>query len=150
MIKELKTLKEVKSTLPLIKATMPSYVYEDAVIKLTDPGLHKDRTMFGYYNKSNHIVGCCGAYWDGRKYWISWTAILPDYQRQGIGQKLLNKVFDFVKRKMCCNLIYVETYEHLDFVKAINFYWKNGFTLCGCVEDHLKDGSSVLYLKRYL
>lgn len=133
--------------LPLIKVTMPEDVYNHAVDVLSDESFIKDRTLFGCYFYGK-LIGCCGYFRDSTKYWISWTAILPEYQRKGIGQKLLYKVFDELKN--ITDKVYVETYEHPDFRKAINFYWKNGFKLCGILEDYLEDNSSALFLRKWL
>lgn len=148
-IKQLRTLEEVKLVFPLIELTMPPHVYKDAVVKLSDPNMHKNRVMFGYYNKAEgtDILGCCGAYWEGHKYWVSWTAVHPKQQRQGVGQLLLDKVLNYVK-KSGAEEIYVETYEHPEFRKAILFYWKNKFYLCGYIDKYLSDGSAALLLKK--
>ena len=53
--------------LPLIKATMPSDVYEQAVEVLSDD---YDRVLYGCY-VGGKLVGCCGWYFDGHAYWVS-------------------------------------------------------------------------------
>ena len=136
-----------EEVLPLLDATMPKEVCRCAADVLLDKNLAKDRTLFGYYF-NNTLIGCCGYFREGAKYWISWTAILPNYQRKGIGQTLLNKVFEELKN--ITDRIYVETYEHPDFRKAVNFYWKNGFKLCGILEDYLDSGDTCLYLRKWL
>jgi ribosomal protein S18 acetylase RimI-like enzyme len=136
-----------KDILPLIEATMPEDIYKHAVCVLSNNRTAKDRTLFGYYFY-NKLVGCCGYFREGPKYWISWTAVLPSYQGKGIGQELLNKVFEDLNN--ITDRVYVETYEHPDFRKAINFYWKNGFKLCGILEDYLDTGDACLYLRKWL
>lgn len=147
MIKTLDKFEYMSSILSIIRTTMPLDVYNDAKSTLLDELSFEDRTFFGYFI-DDKLVGCCGYYIDGSQYWISWTAVFPECQHLGIGQQLLNKVLDDVRGKTNC--IYVETYEHPMFIKAVNFYWKNDFKLCGLREDYLEDGSTCLYLKKHL
>ena len=138
----IQAIKKFENILPIIARTMPDDVYEAAEsCKDSD-----SRNIYGYFDKKK-LVGFCGYFYDEGKYWISWTAVSPEYQRQGIGQTLLNRVFKQLK-KLKAKCVYVETYEHPDFFNAVKFYWKNDFRLCGFLNDHLRDGSTVLYLKK--
>lgn len=142
MIRQIDNLTDV---LPLIKATMPPDVYEQAVEVLSDD---HDRVLYGWY-ENNKLLGCCGWYFDGHAYWVSWTAVDPAYQHQKIGSVLLYRVRNELAQRGVMAL-YVETYEHPMFVNAVRFYWKHGFRLCGFMENHLETGETVLYLKKQL
>jgi len=119
---------------------MPQSLYESAVDALSTPD--PNRILYGYY-KDEALIGCCGSYWDGEKCWVSWTAVDPQYQHQKIGTTLLGCVIADTN-----TTLYVETYEHPAFFNAVQFYWKNGFRLCGQLYRHGPDGSTVLYLER--
>ena len=144
MAQKVQRIKNHKEALPLMKATMPDDVYQYAA---EDLSVNTGCTLYGYY-QDNALVGVCGWCFDGRSYWVSWTAVSPQCQRQGVGQALL----DVVMRELYdyADDVYVETYEHHDFYAAIKFYWKNGFRLCGYRENALSTGDSVLYLKKQL
>ena len=119
---------------------MPDSLYQSAIAALSE--YDPNRILYGYY-KEGSLVGCCGSYWDGDKCWISWTAVDPEYQHQQIGTTLLRCVIVDID-----TTLYVETYEHPAFFNAVQFYWKNGFRLCGQLCGHGPDNSTVLYLKR--
>lgn len=132
--------------LPLIKDTMPHEVYASAVAALD--GYHKCRRLWGAF-EDGYLVGMCGyTKWRG-SYWVSWTAVCPRLQHTGIGTRLLNKT---IKAAADDGAMYidVETYEHPAFFNAIKFYMKNGFRIRKVMRKHLSDGSSMLYLRRYL
>lgn len=132
-----------RDILPLVEKTMPGDVYQNCIDVIDH--YQNDRKLFGYY-KDNRLIGCCGYVILEHKTWISWTAVEPDYQSKGIGRQLLRHTLAYVDAES----IYVETYEHPAFFSAIQFYLKNGFRLCGFMENHLKDGSSILYFKKKL
>lgn len=138
----IKSINDLNDILPIISSTMPDDVYEAAVACVDSDS----RNVYGYFD-GDKLIGFCGYFYEDGKYWVSWTAVHPDHQRQGIGQKLIDRVFKRL-RGLKAKCVYVETYEHPDFFNAVKFYWKNGFRLCGFLNDHLRDGSTVLYLKK--
>jgi len=141
---QIRRLDSIKQVLPLVRDTMPADVYESAEALDDNPS----RILFGFF-KGKILIGCCGYVYNEDKYSISWTAVDPQYQKKGIGQKLLDKVIEeLIKMNAPC--VYVETYEHPCFFNAIRFYMKNGFRMCGYLENYLRDGSAYLYLKREL
>lgn len=144
MVQKVQRIKQHKEALPLMQATMSKDVYADAVFDLS---VNTGCTLYGYYQDSV-LIGVCGWWFDGRSYWVSWTAVDPSYHRKGVGQALL----DVVMRDLYdyADYVYVETYEHSRFFAAINFYWKNGFRLCGHRENALSTGDTVLYMKKKL
>ncbi len=63
-----------------------------------------------HYNKDHILLGM--------------IAILPKYQKQGIGKKLL----DFIKNEAMQKRVAIKLGVHPENSKALNFYIKNGFT----------------------
>lgn len=137
-------LDSMKQVLPLIGRTMPDDVLENA----EDSGDCPSRHLYGYFI-DDLLVGCCGYTYDEGRYSISWTAVDPRYQGKGIGRKLLCYTIDRIKA-LGGKSVWVETYEHPSFFRAIGFYLEAGFRLCGYCSDYLRDGSAVLYLRKML
>jgi GNAT superfamily N-acetyltransferase len=144
MAQKIQKLKQHRDALPLIRATMPGDVRVEAA---EDLSVNAGCTLYGYYT-DNALIGVCGWWFDGRVYWLSWTAVQPNYQRRGIGQALLDvvirDVYDYA------NDVYVETYEDPAFYSAVRFYWKNGFKLCGYRENALESGATAFFMKKTL
>ncbi|MFT5280588.1 MAG: ribosomal protein S18 acetylase RimI-like enzyme [Flavobacteriaceae bacterium] len=67
-------------------------------------------------------MGVCTAYKGIKNNEIRAIYILPKYQGQGIGKKLLGQSFDFLKSDKDI-IVHVVTYNK----NAIEFYIKNGF-----------------------
>lgn len=134
--------------LPLIKKTMPTEIYEQAQKALGNPRYATIRRLWGLFDRRN-LLGMCGyVNWKGH-YWISWTAVDPRRQRDGIGSQLLKKTLNQAKLAGA-TYIDVETYECPAFFPAVHFYWKHGFRIHRVIRKHLKDGSSMLYMRKVL
>lgn len=58
--------------------------------------------------------------------WISSLYIDPQFQRQGVGEKLLNEV-EKAAQETGCKLVALETHKSADW--AINFYKKRGYEI---------------------
>ncbi len=95
------------------------------------------------------LVGLHRYLWGPEKnVWLAWFAVHPGWQRQGVGQKLLESV-EAIARDMGYRKLLVETYRQADFDTARAFYASNGFTEMGTISDYLPDGSEmVVYGKR--
>lgn len=145
MIKRIKTLDEVQKAIPIIKLTMPKELYESAIVSLS--ANFSEKILFGFY-ELNKLVGICGYQYTVPIY-LSWTVIHPDYQRKGVGQKLLNRIIEELK-KLNETFLCVETYEHPMFFNAIRFYMKNKFRLIGFLPDYSENGYTTLYLQKNL
>lgn len=48
---------------------------------------------------NNELIGCIIATFDGRKGWINRVAVLPEYQRQGIGVQLVKAAEKVLKER---------------------------------------------------
>ena len=79
--------------------------------------------------------------------WLAWFAVHPDYQRKGLGGRLIREV-ESRAMQMGYTKIFIETYEHTDFEKARAFYQSNGFSPAGTIEDYLPDGSAMLVYRK--
>uniref|UniRef100_A0A6M3LFC1 Putative acetyltransferase n=1 Tax=viral metagenome TaxID=1070528 RepID=A0A6M3LFC1_9ZZZZ len=141
---KIKILRGMKSTLPLVEETMPREVYQEAL----RTGDSRNRKLFGYF-VTGELVGCSGYLQVGQVYWISWTAVTAVFQRKGIGQALLDRVFEELRKKKV-KKVSVMTYENPSFFSAISFYLKNGFRLSEFDRDAMEDGSSILYYTKEL
>ncbi len=99
--------------------------------------------------KIKGLVGLHHYIWGPREnVWLSWFAVDPDLQRQGIGRKLLGSIEKIAERKGYTKFL-VETYRHSDFDKARAFYTASGFKEMGQISDYLPDGSEmVVYGKK--
>ncbi|MBD3299799.1 MAG: GNAT family N-acetyltransferase [Candidatus Moranbacteria bacterium] len=78
----------------------------------------------------NKIIGMALASLEEDKVKLIALYVLPEYQRQGIGKMLMQKVLDFSKNSKQIRLE-VAAYNQ----QAINFYQKNGFKLIPESED---------------
>lgn len=74
----------------------------------------------------NQDVASCSVYCNTKRAFITSIVVLPFFQRQHIGQKMLNAVKSYVKKRGC-NSIYLEVAN--ENFSALSFYTKNGFVL---------------------
>jgi GNAT superfamily N-acetyltransferase len=95
----------------------------------------------------SEIVGIVGLHqyrWGPEEnVWLSWFAVSPDYQRRGIGTWLFAEMCNNARQKGYRKL-FIETYQHATFSKAIEFYRQQGFREAGKIEKYLPDGSDML------
>ena len=70
------------------------------------------------------IVGSIFGVFNGRRAWINHLAIHPEYQKRGIGSKLLNATIKELKKRGATKVILGVSTSNL---KAMEFYYKNGF-----------------------
>ena len=75
--------------------------------------------------------------------WLSWFAVRPDYQGQGIGKWMLGEIKK-VARKQGYRKLFIETYRSPTFTRAIEFYQQQGFKQAGSVANFLSDNSDML------
>ncbi len=81
--------------------------------------------------------------------WLSWFAVEPEWQGQGIGQWMLKKIQNLAVQQGYKKL-FIETYGHDTFSRALKFYQKQGFLPAGQIENYLTDGSDMLVLVKAL
>lgn len=81
--------------------------------------------------------------------WLSWFAVHPRHQGQGLGRGLLQTI-EVRARELGYRKMFIETYEHADFARAIGFYRHLGFTDAGQIGGYLPDNSAMLVLSKLL
>lgn len=79
--------------------------------------------------------------------WLSWFAVRPDYQGQGVGKWLLTEILK-TARDQGYRKMFIETYQAKTFSRAIEFYQRQGFRRVGSVEHFLPDNSDMLIFVR--
>ena len=92
---------------------------------------------------NNEVVGYIGRYEYVGEVEILNFVVDEDYQRQGIGQMLFDKVLNEIKE---INKITLEVRRSNQ--KAINFYYKNGFKEIHVRKNYYKNGEDALVLIR--
>lgn len=149
MIRRLTVLEFNDVALPLLQAT----IGKAADYSIEPYGNDQDDLVdsWGYYEE-NILVGVIslGSALHGvGRYNLGYFAVNPKYQRNGVGQKLLNFLFDELKRRYIGTLL-VETYSNEKFLAARSFYEKNGFVKVGEIDEFLRDGTSAVYYLKHL
>ena len=95
------------------------------------------------------IIGVTGYWYDDYAesgiYWLGWTYVDPKYQRQGIGQKLLDRVIRELKKKKARKL-YVDTSSRRLYRQALRFYLANGFKREGKFKDYYQKGEDQIVM----
>lgn len=87
-----------------------------------------------------------------RSSWLRGTlleliAILPAFQRQGLGVWLINWLYDYAQQRQQRNLW---TLASAFNTKALQFYQTQGFTIVGQLDDFIIQGQDELLLRRIL
>lgn len=75
--------------------------------------------------------------------WLAWFAVHPDYQRQGLGRRMLAEL-EVKARDAGYRKFFIETYEHPDFASAQRFYQACGFAQHGRIANYLSDAEDML------
>jgi ribosomal protein S18 acetylase RimI-like enzyme len=81
--------------------------------------------------------------------WLAWFAVDPEFQRQGIGGRMLRIVEERATDKGYRKLL-VETYRHAEFDPALAFYRARGFQEIGSISNYLPDGSDMVVFGKVL
>ena len=109
-------------------------------------GMDDGRDYF-VWRSTNRILGLVGLHrylWGPEQnVWLSWFAVEPTVQRQGHGSALL-KAIESVALDHGCRKFYVETYAHITFANAREFYASQGFSEVGRISNYLEDGSDMI------
>jgi ribosomal-protein-alanine N-acetyltransferase len=71
-------------------------------------------------------------------------AVAKEYQRKGIGNRLLSKESDALKRKRVKT---ISAEVHYKCASAIPFYYENGFRISGFVKDRFGIGHDAIILR---
>ncbi|PIQ71447.1 hypothetical protein COV87_03395 [Candidatus Roizmanbacteria bacterium CG11_big_fil_rev_8_21_14_0_20_37_16] len=83
------------------------------------------------------------AYEDKQDIEIMSLAVIPEYQKNGIGKLLLNQVLSVLKNRK------IHLVTHPRNTPAIVLYLKLGFIIYGLKENYYGDGQPRLLLKNY-
>lgn len=86
--------------------------------------LQRDPELFMVAEMGDTVVGTVIGAFDGRRGWIYHLAVAPEFQRQGIGHKLL---LELEKRLKSLGCIKINLLVRPDNEKAFAFYNKIGF-----------------------
>ena len=117
---------------PLEKAAYVSYLQN----KIDD---------YFVYEINDTIVGCGGINYEieNKTARISWDIIHPEYQRKGIGKKLVDHRIQHIKNKKYIDIIIVRTSQ-----MAFPFYKKLGFKLESVKEDFWAKGFDLYLMSK--
>jgi ribosomal protein S18 acetylase RimI-like enzyme len=103
--------------------------------------------------RGREIIGVSGYWYDDYAesgvYWLGWTYVDRNYQGQGIGQKLLDRVIQELKKKKARKL-YVDTSSRNLYRQAIRFYLANGFKREGRFKDYYQNGEDQIVMGKEL
>jgi ribosomal protein S18 acetylase RimI-like enzyme len=110
---------------------------------------HDINNLFHYFvaRKDKEIVGVTGMVhylWgapDAVR--LAWFAVLPEYQKQGIGRWLMDKTVEMSKKLGFCQLL-AETYSDDRFARARRFYERYGFEYAGKITNYPKKNVDML------
>lgn len=112
-----------------------------------------DGRFYFTYLKEKHIRALIGLHhyeWGPEEnVWLSWFTVHPSYQRKGIGRALLKSV-EMTAKSMGFSKLFVETYNHPNFRKALEFYEACGFHKAGAITDYLPSSHDMIVYKKNL
>lgn len=115
-------------------------------------GINDGRDYF-LWKQGGSILALAGLHnyiWGPREnVWLAWFAVARDYQRKGLGSRLLDEVQKLAV-KMKYKKFFVETYDNPVFEKARAFYQSQGFVEAGVVDNYLPDGSTMIVYEKQL
>lgn len=99
------------------------------------PGIKPLNPNYYVLENNGKIIGISGLYYDYEDpkdiLWMDYFAVDPEFQRQGYGKKMLENLESICKKKKA-RMLCVFT----DNEVALNFYIKNGFKVCGKIENY--------------
>jgi N-acetylglutamate synthase-like GNAT family acetyltransferase len=130
---------DIQTILALLRDTFQPYqgsytteAYVHAILLPADEiqkRLHDPKKLVLVAETDNRIVGTITAtFQDNTQVYLQSMAILPRFQRVGIGRLLLEKI-EGLAREKGCNRIYFECFEPLR--NSIEFYEKQGYRRTG-------------------
>ena len=118
--------------------TLSEYLYE----LLENPF----STLF-VYEEAGEIIGMFDVWVTFEVAQLANIATKPSYQRQGIGQKLMDELIAFCERQACENI----TLEvRVSNEKAIALYAKNGFVHSHIRKNYYEDGEDAYLMMKEL
>jgi GNAT superfamily N-acetyltransferase len=118
---------------------------------MSNMGFHDGRHYF-IVRDGAVLVGITGHHWSwGPKenVWLGWFAVELSRQGGGLGSSLL-AMTEQEARELGYKTIFVETYDHPDFKRTIDFYIARGFKRVGGIECWLSGGEAMVVLSKVL
>lgn len=113
------------------------------------PGIKPLNPNYYVLECGGKVVGISGLYYDYEDpkniMWMDYFAVIPGLQRQGHGTKMmqnLEKICKDKKIKFLCLFTYNEG--------ALKFYKKNGFKICGRINNYYPDGKPRIWMYKTL
>ncbi len=82
-------------------------------------------------------------------YDLYWIAVFPEYQKKGVGYKLLK----FLEKEIINlggRLILTETSSRPQYMNARSFYSKNGYNILASINDFYSPNDTLLVYGKYL
>jgi len=111
-----------------------------------------DRVLVAVTSR-NKVVGVSGYISDAKEprgiFWLAWTYVLPPYRRYGVGDAILRRVEQEL-RKRHARKLYLHTSSHSIYKGAIRFYLDHGFKWEGYLRDYYKRGEDQIVLGKTL
>ena len=99
--------------------------------------------------QKNKVVGVSGYISDAKEprgiFWLAWTYVRPEYRRFGVGNAILRRV-EQALRKRGARKLYLNTSAHSIYKGAIRFYLDHGFKWEGYLRDYYRKGEDQIVL----
>lgn len=121
----------IYSIIPLLQ-TLDKEISKETLKQRLDEMIEEKYQCIGLFDDKK-LIGICGL-WILTKYYIGKhiepdnVIILPEYQNQKIGTKLMNWIYDFAKKNDC---IASELNCYINNKKALKFWEKEGYEVIG-------------------
>ena len=95
-------------------------------------------------NEKDEVIGYAQADVHGKMAVLEDIAVSRDWQRKGVGRKLLEKEIEMLKEK---EVKIVRAEVHYKCAEAIPFYYRFGFRISGFEQDYFGIGQDAIILK---
>ncbi len=140
MVKIRKILKKDIKQIVLLEEEL---LGETLGVELLENELNSNITTFYVATIGDKVVGYIGRYAYIDEAEILNFVVDANYQRQGIGQRLFDKIKEDLPQ-----LKKITLEVKASNTKALNFYYKNGFTKIDVRKKYYKDGEDALVLMK--
>jgi ribosomal protein S18 acetylase RimI-like enzyme len=94
--------------------------------------------LFFVAEENNNVIGTIIAGFDGHRGWLYSLAVLPQYQRKGVGSLLVNKAITELKKLGCMKVnlqINVDNREVVTFYKKMSFHIEDRISMGRVLEN---------------
>lgn len=134
---------------PLIRETMGDCIGDRAEAEWAE-AVGDDTGVYGYFLANKLVgVGGVGYAFSGKKVWLGYLAVRPEFRRCGIATALLRNA-EMAAHVLGYEWMYIETYAHPAFEAAVEFYEATGYQRVGELAEFLDDGSDAIYYRKRL